>query len=249
MTILSPRTSTNPVMIIGWVVAAVVILVLIGGLVWWLLERRRRRTLRITSLLGSEDPPLSPFLGSSARPVSTAATKQVTLIILLPTLRCDKSGHLQSPQDRMRDPQQPAPSHAAAYPIPPMESKSSRLLSQERTIHAPGNSHNSSTVPPDPPGIENLSDLPSIPAAHQGSRVEKNRRFRISRSAQQGPATCTTPPGHSYTNSTANRVQPQTPNEPVEGDAISRQLSRVTLPPYSPGEFLRDEAVPPLPGR
>jgi len=190
----------------------------------------------MTPLLGSEDPPLPHFLQLGARPVSIAATKQVLLTIFLPTLWCDESSHLQIPQvDRMPNPQQPASSNTAAHPLPMMESKSSRVALQEQTTHAQSNSLASSTLPPNPPGIESLSDLPSV--------------REVPRSSQQGPTADATPPGRSYTDSTADHVEAQIPNEPVEADAMSRQLSRTTLPPYSPGGFLRDGDVPSLPGR
>ena len=140
------------------------------------------------------------------------------------------------------NPQPSSSSHVAAHPVSGMDSKSSRVLSQERTIHAPSNSL-------DPPGIQNLSDLPSAPVAHQGSGVDTNRRHEIPRSSWQGPTTDTAPPGLFHTNLTATSVPTETPNELVEVGAISRHFSRGTLPPYSPGGFLSEGNVPPLPRR
>lgn len=147
------------------------------------------------------------------------------------------------------NPQPSSSNHAATHLISVMDSKSSRVPPQERTIHVPSNSLTSSTVPPDPPGIQNLSDLPSVPVAHQGSGVDTNRRHRIPQSSRQGPTTDTAPPGLSHTNLTATSVPALTPNEPVELGRISRQLSRNTLPPYSPGGFLSEENPPPMPVR
>ena len=123
------------------------------------------------------------------------------------------------------------------------------LLPQERAIHAPSNSLTASTVPPNPFVMSNPSGPPSVPKAYQGSRVDKNRRLSTHRASRQAPTTDTASPSRFYINLTPKRVQPQTPNEPIEEGMITRQFSRNTLPPYSPGEFLRDEDVPPLPGR
>lgn len=130
-----------------------------------------------------------------------------------------------------------------------MGPNSSTLLSQERIIHGSSNPLISSTVPPNPLVISNPSGPPSVPKAHQGFRVDKNRRLSTHRASRQGPTTDTAPPSRFYTNLATELVQPQTPDEPIEEDVITRQFSRGTLPPYSPGEFLRDEDVPPMPGR
>ena len=134
--------------------------------------------------------------------------------------------------------------HADTHPSFAMVPNSSRVVSQERIIHTSSNSLTSSTIPPNPLVISNGSDL-SVPEAHQGPRVDKNPRFRIPRSSRQGPTIETAPPTSSYTNLTTTQAQP--PNEPIEERVISRQLSRSTLPPYSPGGFLDDEDVPPMP--
>ena len=131
------------------------------------------------------------------------------------------------------NPQQSAPGHPDTHSSFVMGPNSSRVISQERIIHAPSNSLTSFTVPPNPP----------VPEAHQGGRVNKNRRLGIPRPSRQGPTIETAPPTRFYTT-----TQAQPPNEPIEG-GVTRQLSRSTLPPYSPGEFLHDEDAPPIPGQ
>ena len=146
---------------------------------------------------------------------------------------------------RMFRSQQSSSNHTDAYPSFVMGPNSSVFLPQDRTIHRP----TSFTVRPNPLGMSNLSGPLTVPEVHQSSRIEKNRRLSAHRASRQGPTIDTAPPSRFYINLATKRVQPPTPNEPIEEDVITRQISRTTLPPYSPGEFLRDEDVPPVPGR
>ncbi len=186
--------------------------------------------------------PISPFRCTAYIHGSDHAG---TLITLPPTLRCDELRNLQF--GRQVNPQQSASSHAVTHSSFVMEPNSSRVISQERIIHSPSNSLSSSTVPPNPQRISNLGDPSSVPEAHQGPRVDKNRRLRIPRPSRQGTTAETAPPTRLYTNLATTQAQP--PNEPIEERVIVRQLSRSTLPPYSPGGFLHDEDVPPMPGQ
>jgi hypothetical protein len=95
--------------------------------------------------------------------------------------------------------------------------------------------------------MTNHHSHPALSGAYQGRRINAPPTVAMSRYLVQGTAIGGAPPGNFSNEVVGNSVQVQTSNGQVEEGMISRRPSMMSaLPPYSLGEFQRDDGVPPL---
>jgi hypothetical protein len=219
-------------------VAAVIILLLSAILGWCFLLRRKRRKAV------AEDNAPSKFPQPGLRACIAATTQQPL------------SSHFDAPSDMMsqasyKSPQTGQPQLSASSYTAYTSSgstPSATSLAGTNPPRAASVSITSSTITPSPPTMTSLRSLPPVPEAHRGSRVNEKPPLGMSQYSVQNPTTVGPRPSSLYAHVVANRVQAQTPNEPVEEGLMSRQMTmRSALPPYSPGGFQHDQGATPLP--